>query len=628
MAGALELLEAEHETREAHGHLMRECPWYQHVDKGGRDHPDLHCRPATGEPAGLGEGGALVKFTPRTPEASTVVKPTVPPGGPGLFHMKGHHLPPYIEHLYPHLVARYGKHAAYGVAVGIVKKWAAGVNPGGWDTKSGKGKRTHPDVRAAAARNVAEWEKERAEAHARHGSEHGHSAGEVEGLELARPPVATAPGARPFLLPATPGGRYSQYGLYQNPVQSVSPSPPLPPATALPTAAEVRAVIPLVPDCSDASLSATARKFLEQAAYKLSKDDPLAALAVMRSAQAALYAAHKADQGNMLPSAYTANVFAAIPPAAQSSATTAVLQGRDKVLAWRKAEQALAALTDRIRKRYFHGVFSGPSQLARFTKDDDMTALDRVLALAVTTGRDVSEPTESDTSGAVPLIQPPENLLSVTEPRAAAELAALPAVDKQRFAAYLARARDMLATNPAGAAQSALRACVIAREAGARHLARHVHHHVQALAEMGNMTHQADVAAQMQAGGKSVSPRNSPGPATDNPNGRASLTAVDALLSLATAGSSAGKSAGAAPRKAPVYSGSAHPPAGHPTPESHHLHELHVLHLEHLAHLHALHMEHLEHLASHPAPHSATPGPKSSTAGSPKSGTQVTVKKP
>jgi len=624
MAGALELLEAEHETREASDHLLRECPWYRHVGKGGRDHPDLHCRPATGESPGLHEGGALVKFTPRTPEASTVVKPTVPPGGPGLFHIKGRNLPPYMEHLWFHLVQRYGKHDAYRVANGIVHKWAAGINPGGKHPT-----KTHPDVRAAAQRNIAEWEKDKADAHAQ-SAEHGHSAGEVEGLELARPAVATAPGARPFLLPATPGGRYSQYGLYQNPAQSVSPSPPLPPATTLPTAAEVRAVIPLVPDCSDASLSATARKFLEQAAYKLSKDDPLAALAVMRSAQAALYAAHKADQGNMLPSAYTANVFAAIPPAAQSSATTAVLQGRDKVLAWRKAEQALAALTDRIRKRYFHGVFSGPSQLARFTKDDDMTALDRVLALAVTTGRDVSEPSESDTSGAAPLIQPPENLLSVTEPRAAAELAAMPAVDKQRFTAYLARARDMLATNRAGAAQSALRACVIAREAGARHLARHVHHHVQALAEMGNMTHQADVAAQMQAGGKPVSPRNSPGPATDNPNGRASLTAVDALLSLATAGSSAGKSAGAAPaaRKAPVYSGSAHPPAGHPTPESHHLHELHVLHLEHLAHLHALHMAHLEHLASHPAAHSATPGPKSSTAGSPKSGTQVTVRKP
>lgn len=378
MAAALDLLEAEHELRGAHEHLMRECPWYQHVAKGGRDHPDLHCRPATYDRDTFAanvmkrihdqrEGGALVKFTPHTPEASTVVKPTVPPGGPGLFHMKGHHLPPYIEHLYPHLVARYGKHDAYGVAVGIVKKWAAGVNPGGYKTKSGKGKRTHPDVRAAAARNVAEWEKERAEAHARHGGEAKASA-----VGLAN---ATAPGAAPFPVPGSQG---RQYGMYQNPVQSIAPSPPLPPLVALPTAAEVRAVIPLVPECSKPELSATARKFLEQAAYKLSKDNPLEALSVMRSAEAAMHSAHKEDQLAMLPGAYTANVFA-VPAAAQSSATSAMKTGHAKMLAWRKAELALGALADRIRKRYFHGVFNGPSQMARLT-EGDVNALDKLAA--------------------------------------------------------------------------------------------------------------------------------------------------------------------------------------------------------------------------------------------------------
>jgi hypothetical protein len=90
----------------------------------------------------------------------------VPPGGPGLFRIKGRELPPYVQHLWHHLAPKYGKHRAYGMAVGIVKKWAAGVNPGGWKTKSGKGKRTHPDVRAAAARNVAMWEKDKVDAHA------------------------------------------------------------------------------------------------------------------------------------------------------------------------------------------------------------------------------------------------------------------------------------------------------------------------------------------------------------------------------------------------------------------------------------------------------------------------------
>jgi hypothetical protein len=449
-------------------------------------------------------------------------------------------------------------------------------------------------VRAAAARNVAEWEKERAEAHARHG----HDA-KASAVELA---TATAPGARPFLLPAPTGGKYSQYGMYQNPVQSVSPSPPLPPAVALPTAAEVKAVIPLVPDCSQADLSVTVRKFLEQAAYKLSKDDPLAALTVMRSAQTAMYAAHKADQGNMLPSAYTANVFTRIPPASQSSATTAMKQGQDKVLAWRKAEMALGALSDRIRKRYFHGIFNGPSQQARLTEDSDMTALDRVLALAVVTGKDVSEPSQSDTSGAAPLIQPPEDLLNITDPRASAELAAMPVLDKARFNAYLARARQMRRTNPAGAAQSAIRAAVIAHESGARHLARHVRHHVQALADMGNMTSTAEAAARMQAGGKTVSPSASRALPADNPNGPAKLSAVQRLELAVAAGKSAGTSAGSGAGKPrpKVYPGSAHPPKGHPTPESHHLHVEHEEHEEHLQHLHAEHEEHEEHIKTHP----------------------------
>lgn len=129
------------------------------------------------------EPAERVKLTPRTPEASTVPQPTVPPGGPGLFHVKGMQLPPYIQHLYKHLVARYGRQKAYGVAVGVVKKWAAGVNPGGWKTKSGKGKRTHPDVRAAAQKNVAQWEADRARAH-KQSAEHEHSGGQ-EGVALS-----------------------------------------------------------------------------------------------------------------------------------------------------------------------------------------------------------------------------------------------------------------------------------------------------------------------------------------------------------------------------------------------------------------------------------------------------------
>jgi hypothetical protein len=585
MDSLLELLESEHLTREGTEHLRRECPWFRHVEQGGRDHPDLHCRPAADG------GGALVKFTPRTPEASTVVKPTVPPGGPGLFRMKGHHLPPYIEHLYPHLVARYGKHGAYRVANGIVHKWAAGINPGGKHPT-----KTHPDVRAAAQRNVAEWEKEKAEAHEHHGDR----------------VKATAP--------AAPGVRG---GIYDSPMQTVGPRPPLPPAVSLPTAAEVRAVILLVPDCSDANLSSTARKFLEQAAAKLDRDDPLEALAVMRSAMTALYAGHKADLGDTRPSAMQGNMFA--PPAERSSATAGMLAGRDKATAWRKAQLHLAALADRTRKHCFRGVFTGPGQQARLT-EDDMTALDRFLELAAVTGKDVSEPTVSDTSGATPLIQLPENLLTVSDPKASAEMASLPALDKAKVSAYMERARAMLATNPAGAAQSAIRAAVIAHESGAHHLAKHIRSHVQALAEGGNTTKTAEQAGVMSAGGRTVTAGNSP----DAPR-PAKLSAVELLLAGAGAGSSAGHSAGRSISHARPLQHQA------PGPDAH---QLHVEHVEHLHHLHQEHVEHLEHLhhlhVEHMASQNATAsehGDKArsvvrKTAAAPKHNQVISVKTP
>lgn len=159
--GLAAILQLAADEEDAGSHLHRECPWFRSVAAGDAA-ADFHeyCKPA--------KGSSKVRLTPETPEASTVVKPTVPPGGPGLFHMKGRHLPPYVEHLYTHLVARYGKEKAYGVAVGIVKKWAAGVNPGGKHPT-----KTHADVRAAAGKNVAEWEKDKADAHKQSAS-HGH----------------------------------------------------------------------------------------------------------------------------------------------------------------------------------------------------------------------------------------------------------------------------------------------------------------------------------------------------------------------------------------------------------------------------------------------------------------------
>lgn len=598
----------------AHAKLMRECPWYAKVSAGEAvGDPGEHCKAASGkgEPPRL-----VVKLTPRTAEASTVVKPTVPPGGPGLFHIKGRNLPPYMEHLWFHLVKEYGKHRAYQVANGIVQKWAKGIAPG-CKKKDGSPCHTHADVQAAAGKNVAEWEKDRSDAHtqsSRHvrasaslpaetletergpykaasssdketglaheveemgqnlthaklhalalkrkqddasctfncdhaerhldaamlntrnflahlrdhfpregreldqlvqvrkgmkvalardannvattphladtvgenlaharahldsyrkakddasrqfnhwhvmrhinvaeehvgklaahvgakypkarkaledlaslrgamglarddgptmskdeagykpdGGKPGHRCGDctmihgdhctlVKGTVDAETGVCkefeakkksaqlklsdgggtiTAPGASHDVIPAPTGGKYSQYGLHQKPSQTVSPSPPLPPEVKAPTPEEVRRLIPDVPECADVTLSNTVKKFLEAAAVKLEKNSELDALAVFRSLSAAILSAHKADLGQVLPAFYTAGVFSRIPPAEQSSAGQAVLEGVKRREQWRKLEIATQAMADRIRKRFFHGHYNGPSMMNR-----------------------------------------------------------------------------------------------------------------------------------------------------------------------------------------------------------------------------------------------------------------------
>lgn len=103
----------------------------------------------------------LVALTPRTPEASTVPEPFGKPSGPGLWRVKGMELPPYIQHVAHELVKKgHSESQAIGMAVGIVRDWAHGHD--------GHGHKTHPDVRAAAAKAMAQWESKRAKAHAHH----------------------------------------------------------------------------------------------------------------------------------------------------------------------------------------------------------------------------------------------------------------------------------------------------------------------------------------------------------------------------------------------------------------------------------------------------------------------------
>lgn len=368
---ALEKLQASKDEADAHDLLVKECPWYQHVsEERSCTEPSDHCNFEDGF-------DEQVKLTPETPEASTVDKPTRPPGGPGLFHVKGLHLPPYFQHLWFHLVKEYGPHRAYGVAVGVVHKWAKGVNPGGWKRKDGSPSRVHSDVRSAAQRNIALWEKDRAKAHAQKAKDAAAHAGKDE----VKASAVTAPGASKAFIPPAPGATYSQYGLHQQPAQTVSPSPPLPPAVPLPKASEVRAIVSKVPSSSDKGLEQSVRTFLETAAVKLEKDDELEALHALRSAQASVYSAHKQDLAVAMPAVYTASVFTHVVPAEQSSVQTAMLESRNKAQQWRAVEQSIGALIDRIRKRYFHGVINGPSANVRLAVENGLSALEKVLAL-------------------------------------------------------------------------------------------------------------------------------------------------------------------------------------------------------------------------------------------------------
>jgi hypothetical protein len=97
--------------------------------------------------------------TAETPVVSTVHEPFGSPTGPGLFHVKGLELPAYVQHVAHALVASgLPESEAIQRAVGVIRDWAAGRTP------NGKG-HVHPDVQAAAAKALAQWEAAKAVAH-------------------------------------------------------------------------------------------------------------------------------------------------------------------------------------------------------------------------------------------------------------------------------------------------------------------------------------------------------------------------------------------------------------------------------------------------------------------------------
>lgn len=325
---------------EVHAHLMKQCPWYRNVseEKNCGHDPGEHCKPK------------MVKLTPRTPEASTVPEPIGKPDGPGLWHVKGMELPPYIQHLAHHLIGKYGESRAIAMAKGIVAKWKDGIAPGG--KKGGKPRHVHADVQAAASKNIAQWEDKRARAHAQ---SRGHDRGKVKATVALAQPSGPVPGAT------------------QHP--AMAPSPPLPPDAKLPTPAELRALAKQVPECVKPELSASVRTHLETAAVKMAKDDMIEALHVLRAAQAGVFSAHKADLGTAMPAVYTAN---ATQVNVQAQAHKDMIASRDREMVWRKIEQGVALAIDKIRRKYYHGAGGGPMQIGTFTGE---SSLDRVLRL-------------------------------------------------------------------------------------------------------------------------------------------------------------------------------------------------------------------------------------------------------
>lgn len=150
-------------------------------------------------------------MTAKTGEASTVHEPLGRPGGPGLWHNKARQLPAYIQHVAHHLIASgHDESRAIGMAVGIVKNWAAGHD--------GHGHRVSAEVQAAAAKNIAQWEREKAGAtrfnlnHAPAGSATGgqFTSGSKPGSGKSSGKTATSHAARPHA--ATPHAAAAAHG--------------------------------------------------------------------------------------------------------------------------------------------------------------------------------------------------------------------------------------------------------------------------------------------------------------------------------------------------------------------------------------------------------------------------------
>lgn len=105
------------------------------------------------------------EFTPMTAVSSTKPSPFTTNPKPGLWHNTGMELAPYIQNVAKALLRKGSaktESEAIHMAYGLIKKWAQG--------RANNGQRVHPDVQAAAARNLADMDAKRMKTHMKHGT--------------------------------------------------------------------------------------------------------------------------------------------------------------------------------------------------------------------------------------------------------------------------------------------------------------------------------------------------------------------------------------------------------------------------------------------------------------------------
>lgn len=162
----------------------------------------------------------------------------------------------------------------------------------------------------------------------------------------ARDEVVSAPGAG---IP-----QKIAYGqLRQEPSQTISPSPPLPPSVSLPSPAELRAfggALSQMADDADHHLRGAAMH-LESAAEKMG-NNPVSALACLRSAQMEIQECWRDRVMNDRPR--IAYVFSAnTPPAEQSSQRERWAAAQQRSGEMQAAAGTIAQFIDRVRRCYF-----------------------------------------------------------------------------------------------------------------------------------------------------------------------------------------------------------------------------------------------------------------------------------